>query len=194
MKNMYKRTEDFIIATFAQIKSITLSLNHLLMIGVASICLVVVIMFSFFGIRGTSVTDEPNFYNLDAYVIKNPYAQVNLYGQCTWFAWGRFYEIYGYSPGFTGDGWKCSQQLVNTHPDKFELSSTPKIGSIYSCIGRNHVGFVIGWDGENITIQEGNLDGNTNAFTEAKRDWRTVTCDIDTFRRICDGVIFANKK
>lgn len=63
------------------------------MIGVASICIVVVIMFSFFGIRGTSVTDEPNFYNLDAYVIKNPYAQANLYGQCTWLVWGRFYEL-----------------------------------------------------------------------------------------------------
>ena len=191
VKNMYKRTEDLIIATFAQIKSITLSSNHLLMIGVASICLVIVIMFSFFGIRGTSVTDEPNFYNLDAYVIKNPYAQVNLYGQCTWFAWGRFYELYGYDPGFRGDGWNCVEQLVETHPDKWELSEIPQAGAVFSCVERNHVGIVVEWDGVNITIQEGNLDGETNTFEEAKSDWRTVTYDIDTFIDVCKGVVYA---
>lgn len=191
VKNMYKRTEDFIIATFAQIKSITISSNHLLIIGVSSICLVIIIMFSFYGIRGISVTDEPNFYNLDAYVIKNPYAQVELYGQCTWFAWGRFYELYGYDPGFRGDGWNCAEQLVETHPDKWELSEIPQAGAVFSCVERNHVGIVVEWDGVNITIQEGNLDGETNTFEEAKSDWRTVTYDIDTFIDVCKGVVFA---
>ena len=117
-------------------------------------------------------------------MIKNPYAQVNLYGQCTWFAWGRFYELYGYDPGFRGDGWNCAKQLVNVHPDLFELSSNPQVGSIFSCIGRNHVGIVVGWDGANITIQEGNLDGKTNTFNQAKSDWQTVTYEINEFRRI----------
>lgn len=58
---------------------------------------------------------------------------------------------------------------MNAHPDKFKISSTPAVGAIFSCIGRNHVGIVIGWDGTNITIQEGNLDGKTNSFAEAKK-------------------------
>ena len=82
--------------------------------------------------------------------------------------------------------------FAKAHPDKFELSSNPQVGSIYSCIGRNHVGIVVGWDGTNITIQEGNLDSQSNTFQEAKSDWHTVTYDIDTFRIICDGVVFAN--
>ena len=38
---------------------------------------------------------NPNLNNLEAWVTKNPYAQAGLYGQCTWFAWGRFYELFG---------------------------------------------------------------------------------------------------
>lgn len=134
---------------------------------------------------------QPNFDNHMAWGNNNPYSRNNLYGQCTWFAWGRFYELYGFDPKFTGDGWDCAKQLVAAHPDKFKLSSTPQIGSVFSCIGRNHVGIVVGWDGKNITIQEGNLDGKTNTFYEAKKDWQTVTYDIDTFRNVCNGVVFA---
>ena len=136
--------------------------------------------------------EQPNFNNTEAWGSNNPYSRVGLYGQCTWFAWGRFYEIHGYSPGFTGDGWKCAKQLVNAHPDKFKISSTPAVGAIFSCIGRNHVGIVIGWDGTNITIQEGNLDGKTNSFAEAKKDWHTVTYTLSQFVSICHGVEFAS--
>lgn len=135
--------------------------------------------------------EQPNFNNTEAWGSNNPYSRVGLYGQCTWFAWGRFYEIHGYSPGFTGDGWKCAKQLVSAHPDKFKISSTPAVGAIFSCIGRNHVGIVIGWDGTNITIQEGNLDGKTNSFAEAKKDWHTVTYTLSQFVSICHGVEFA---
>lgn len=96
-----------------------------------------------------------------------------------------------YSPGFTGDGWDCAKQLVRAHPDKFKLSNTPAVGSIFSCIRRNHIGIVIGWDGTNITIQEGNLDGKTNSFAEAKKDWHTVTYTLSQFVSICRGVEFA---
>ena len=191
VKNMYKRIEDLIIATLSQIKSITISSNQALIIGCISICLVVVIVFSSFAVNDTSVNEEPNFYNFDAYVIKNPYAQVGLYGQCTWFAWGRFYELYGYDPGFRGDGWNCAEQLVETHPDKWELSDIPQVGAIYSCIERNHVGVVVEWNGVNITIQEGNLDGETNTFEDAIYDWRTVTYDMESFIEVCKGVVFA---
>lgn len=135
---------------------------------------------------------QPNFDNQLAWGDNNPYSRSKLYGQCTWFAWGRFYELYGFDPGFTGDGWDCARQLVKAHPDKFKLSSIPQVGSIFSYISKNHVGIVIGWDGKNITIQEGNLDGKTNSFYEAKNDWQTVTYDIDTFRNIYGGVVFTN--
>ena len=194
VKNMYKRTEDFIIAAFANIKSISISSNQLIIIGAVSICLLVVILFSSFFVNDSTLNEEPNFYNLEAYVIKNPYAQVNLYGQCTWFAWGRFYELYGYDPGFRGDGWNCAEQLVETHPDKWELSDIPQAGAVFSCIDRNHVGIVVEWNGVDITIQEGNLDGETNTFEEAKNDWRTITYDMDTFIDACKGVIFAIRK
>lgn len=134
---------------------------------------------------------EPNFNNIEAWQTKNPYSQARLYGQCTWFAWGRFYEMYGYSPGFIGDGWKCVNQLLNAHPDKFKRSDTPKVGAVFSCIGRNHVGIVIGWDDTNITIQEGNLDGKTNTFANAKKDWHTAAYTFEQFRIKCRGIIFA---
>ncbi|MBM6931055.1 CHAP domain-containing protein [[Clostridium] spiroforme] len=89
------------------------------------------------------------------------------------------------------DGWECAKQLVNAHPDKFKLSKTPAVGSIFSCIGRNHVGIVIGWDGTNITIQDGNLDGKTNSLAKAKKDWQIVTYTLEQFQSICNGVMFA---
>ena len=135
--------------------------------------------------------EQPNFDNMDAWGTNNPYSRANLYGQCTWFAWGRFYEIYGYSPGFIGDGWKCVDQLLQAHPDKFIKSNEPAVGAVFSCVGRNHVGIVIGWDGKNITIQEGNLDRVTNTFADAKKDWHTATYSLDQFRTKCKGVVFA---
>mgnify|MGYP001622956103 FL=1 len=138
--------------------------------------------------------EQPNFDNMDAWGTNNPYSRANLYGQCTWFAWGRFYEIYGYSPGFIGDGWKCVDQLLQAHPDKFIKSNEPAVGAVFSCVGRNHVGIVIGWNGKNITIQEGNLDGVTNTFADAKKDWHTATYSLDQFRTKCKGVVFAVPK
>ena len=51
------------------------------------------------------------------------------------------------------------KKLVAAHPDKFERSSSPKVGSVFSAIGHNHVGIVIAVKDNTITVQEGNLDG-----------------------------------
>ena len=135
---------------------------------------------------------DPNFNNMEAWITKNPYAPT-YYGQCTWFAWGRFYELYGYDPGFTGNGWNCVDQLVAAHPDLFERSLSPKPGSVFSGIGVNHVGIVIAVDGDYVTIQEGNLDGKTNTFQDAKTDWHTVTYTLNQLRSYYRGVVFANQ-
>lgn len=137
---------------------------------------------------------NPNFNNLEAWVTRNPYAQAGLYGQCTWFAWGRFYELYGYDPGFSGDGSSCVKELVSAHPDKFERSSSPKAGAVFSAIGHNHVGIVIAVKDNTITVQEGNLDGITNTFQDAKKDWQTKSYTLDQLRSIYGGVVFANPK
>lgn len=146
------------------------------------------------GLGFGNIRGEPNFENMKAWGMNNYYSQFGLYGQCTWFAWGRFYEIYGYSPGFTGDGTQCVDQLVAAHPDKFVKSNTPKAGAVFSGVGHNHVGIVIAWDGTNITIQEGNLDGKTNTFQQAKTDWQTKTYTLPQLNSIYKGVVFANPK
>ena len=104
---------------------------------------------------------DPDFDNMEAWVTKNPYAKAGLYGQCTWFAWGRFYELYGYDPGFRGNGWDCVNQLLAAHPDQFERSLSPLDGAVFSGIGANHVGIVISINDDTLTVQEGNLDGIT---------------------------------
>jgi surface antigen len=136
---------------------------------------------------------DPDFSNLDVWQnSQSPYHQLRLWGQCTWFAWHRFYEIYGYSPGFTGSGYQCASQLAAAHPDKFELSSTPKAGAVFSLY--NHTGIVVSVSEDSITIQDGNLDGVTNYdWNAAISDWRTITMSWDEFyANFGYSVTFAN--
>ena len=70
----------------------------------------------------------------------------------------------------------------------------PKAGAVFSGVGHNHVGIVIAWDGTNITIQEGNIDGKTNTFQEAKTDWQTKTYTFAQLNSIYKGVVCANPK
>lgn len=143
------------------------------------------------GIEIPEASVQPDFTNDEAWGENNPYTRLGFIGQCTWFAWGRFYEIYGYDPGFTGDGWSCASQLVAAHPDKFELSYAPAPGAVFSTIGHNHVGIVIAVEGDKITIQDGNLDGVSNTFLEAMTDWKEETMSISEFVAHHGGVIYA---
>ena len=49
-------------------------------------------------------------------------------------------------------------------------------------------------DGNNITIQDGNYDGITNTFEDAKKDWQTNTYTLDYYRSRMGGIVFANPK
>ena len=138
----------------------------------------------------------PDFNNREAWVSENPYSMSGLYGQCTWFAWGRFYEIYGYSPGFTGNGNQCARQLLNAHGDKFYESTTPVPGAVFSQgLGEKygHVGIVLAVDEANdtITIQDGNYNGTTDSFAVAQSDWGTRTMSLSEFCAKRGGAIFA---
>lgn len=141
-----------------------------------------------------NVGDAPNFNNQEAWGNNNPYSRQGLYGQCTWFAWGRFYEIYGWGPSWTANGWDWVNMLVTYNSDQFRLSAIPDVGAVFSGIGHNHVGIVIAYDGTNITVQEGNLDGRTNTFEEAKTDWQTKTYTLAQLNSIYKGVVFAVKR
>lgn len=138
----------------------------------------------------------PDFNNREAWVSENPYSMSGLYGQCTWFAWGRFYEIYGYSPGFTGNGNQCVRQLLKAHGDKFYESRTPVPGAVFSQgLGEQygHVGIVLAVDEANntITIQDGNYNGSTDSFAVAQSDWGTRTMLLSEFCAKRGGAIFA---
>lgn len=141
----------------------------------------------------------PDFNNQAAW--KNAATSYNipgLWGQCTWFAWGRFYEIYGFDPGFRGDGYMCASQLVNVHSDKFELSKTPKSGAIFSGdSAHNHVGVVLEYNEKTnkMIVQEGNMDGVSNPiWSIAIQDYRTIEVSPDQLRNMYGNVTYAVPK
>ena len=141
-----------------------------------------------------NVGDQPNFSNEQAWGNNNPYSRQGLYGQCTWFAWGRFYEIYGWAPSWTANGSDWVNMLVTQNSNLFRSSTTPDVGAVFSGIGNNHVGIVIAYDGTNITVQEGNLDGRTNTFEEAKTDWQTKVYTLESLSSVYGEVKFAVHK
>lgn len=136
----------------------------------------------------------PDFSNTEAY--KNShYGQKELFGQCTWFASGRFYELYGYQPDFTGDGNMCVDQLLAKHGDKFYRSTDKAVlGAVGSSdYYHNHVWIVVGVDedGNGVTIQEGNLDQITNDWTTGCSDWRQKHYTYDELRASFGDYVFA---
>lgn len=135
---------------------------------------------------------QPDFSNAAVWKDSpSPYNTPGLWVQCTWFAWSRFMELYGYDPGFRGNGYECVDQLLAAHPDAFTRSDTPVAGSMFSSY--NHVGFILKVDGDVWTIQDGNQDLVSNPdWEEAIRDWRTVTMTRDEFVSQVGTVWFAN--
>lgn len=138
------------------------------------------------------LSGSPDFSNTDAWITKNPYASSHLYGQCTWFAWGRFYEIYGYDPGFSGNGYQCVSELLSAHGDKFKYSKDPMAGAVGSSdIAHNHVFIVVAVNGDQVTVQEGNLDGVTNDYATAITDWQTKTYSTSQLKAYYGNVSYA---
>lgn len=145
------------------------------------------------------LTLPPNFNNDAAWGSGNPYTN-GCQGQCTWFAWGRFYEIYGFDGGFTGNGRDCVNQCLARHPDKFKFSTTPVAGSLFSwtAAGENHVGMVVAVQGDSITIMDGNVDGGVSdslyganhPWDVATSNWRTITFNSAYMQS--KGAIYAN--
>lgn len=163
--------------------------DHVKHIGTARNYLENYTSFDYISVHGGTIHGDPDFSNNDAWRFQNPY-HPNFTGQCTWFAWGRFYEIYGYSPGFTGNGDTCVQELLSAHPDKFKFSTSPAPGAVFSSPSP-HVGIVINVEGDTITVQEGNINGKTDSFEVAITDWHTKTYTMSSFKSIYGNVTYA---
>lgn len=143
-------------------------------------------------IKGAIKKDDFVTGNWDAFkVSSNPFAL----GQCTYFAWSRFYQVYGYDSGARGNGKTNAAEIVKAHSDKFVLSSTPAAGSVYS-IEKNslypeygHVGFVEAYDGEYIWLSDGNVqigDKTSNIWIH-KMSW-------ESFQKSFPDAVFAVPK
>lgn len=101
--------------------------------------------------------------NWDLFSIpQNPFSV----GQCTYFAWTRFYQTYGYDSGARGHGKENVYEIVSAHSDLFEISKIPATGATYSIEQSatlpqyGHVGFIEYFDGEYLWISEGNVEVN----------------------------------
>ena len=83
-------------------------------------------------------------------------------GQCTWYAWSRFYQVYGYDSGARGNGKENAREIVAKHGDKFVESSTPAPGGVISFdgAGPGHVAFIEAVDGDTVWLFDGNYGGD----------------------------------
>ena len=119
---------------------------------------------------------------------KNPYTQAELYGQCILFAWKYSMEsvdtilILRKKDGIVLINWLLLIQTI------LRSKIHHILGAVFSTLGHNHVGNVIEFDGTNITIQDDSYDDRTNTFTEAKKDWKTLTMPLSSFKQIHGGV------
>lgn len=80
---------------------------------------------------------------------------INSSGNCTWYAWGRAYEILGYRPSlptcYAGGWWSANKS--------YSSGSTPKLGAI-ACWS-NHVAVVEAINGNTIVVSESSyVSGN----------------------------------
>lgn len=113
--------------------------------------------------------------------------------QCTYYAWSRFYQVYGFSSGAFGNGKDNAREIVAVHGDKFSLSSTPSGGAVFSAQANTlypqygHVGFVEAFDGTNLWISEGNytLSNGDNGYIHI---YRTT---FQAFKAMYPDVVFA---
>lgn len=144
------------------------------------------------------ISSVKNALKLDNYIsldwskfitIGNPFEL----GQCTYFAWSRFYQVYGFSSGAFGNGKDNAREIVSAHGNMFSLSSTPSGGAMFSAQANTrypefgHVGFVEAFDGTNLWISEGNytLSNGDNGYIHI---YRTT---LQAFKAMYPDVVFA---
>lgn len=109
--------------------------------------------------KNSSVTasSEPN-WNCGAYTSPvNKFASANLYGQCTWYCWGRAYELIGKALPVNGNAKDWYSEAASAG---YSVGSTPRENSIavWDKGTYGHVAYVEAVNGSNVTISESNWD------------------------------------
>lgn len=119
-----------------------------------------------FGLVDTEINLDSEFYNS-----KNALTIGGYKGQCTWFAYGRALEVSGFKmPTSDAQTW-----LTKAITSGYKTGTQPSAYSVVVLMGRKHghVAFVESYDGEKITISEGNTnnpcsDGSCSQVEYAK--------------------------
>lgn len=103
-----------------------------------------------------AATSSPN-WNSGNYSTYNPFAKSNLYGQCTWYAWGRARELTGKELPCRGNAYTWYSTMAS---NGYSVGSTPKENSIavWQKGAYGHVAYVEGVSGDSVTISESNWD------------------------------------
>lgn len=109
---------------------------------------------------------NPYYYN-GAY---NPFAAAGYIGECTWYVWGRAYEILGYRPNLSR-GHASSFYSYNVNSGAYPYGNEPKVGAIACFAPNNHAyGYghvaiveIVGTDGS-VGLSEYNFNV-THGFT-----------------------------
>ena len=125
-----------------------------------SVLLVLIIVCASLALSPISVSaySSPNWY-CGAYSSSNPYAWSNLYGQCTWYAWGRAMEITGVQLPCRGYAQDWVYQSGNYSVDMNPSANSVVVwrGGVSGC---GHVAFVEEVNGNNIVISQSNGGSN----------------------------------
>lgn len=144
------------------------------------------------GMAQPNQTNTNETSNWTSYTVTgNPFPK----GQCTYYAWSRFYQIYGYDSGARGNARFNADEVVRAHPDAFELSSQPKSKSIFSASSGTwfpqygHVGFIEKVQGNTIWISEGNVYING-----VGGNIRTYQTTLSQLQAQYPDIVFANPK
>lgn len=120
--------------------------------------------------------NTPDWYG-GAYSTYNPFAWSDLYGQCTWYAFGRAYERTGIDIKCRGNANTWYSVAAN---NGFSVGSTPRANSIvvwnYGAYG--HVGYVEAVNGNTITVSEANNAALGN-WTDQKQN--TLVAGINCY-------------
>lgn len=100
---------------------------------------------------------DPDFYCGAYDSSRNPFAQSNLYGQCTWYAWGRAYEVTGKNLPCRGHAYSWYDAARNAG---WDVGSTPRENSVavWSSGSVGHVAYVESVNGNTVEISEANIN------------------------------------
>lgn len=119
-------------------------------------------------------TTAPNYTDEYYFSNNNPYypglapypGYLNSKGNCTWYAWGRAYEILGYRPSLAP---KSAGNWYNNTADGYQRNnSTPKLGSIMCW--DNHVAVVEKINGNMITLSESSYENGAGFLFRTSTD------------------------